>query len=83
MSNSSLVNYTKISPSKDEMSGKINKKITIHHMAGDLSVETCGNVFQTAEASANYGIGSDVGLHLFRDGETSGIVSGFGDSRSG
>ena len=66
MSNSSLVNYTKISPSKDEMSGKINKKITIHHMAGDLSVETCGNVFQTAEASANYGIGSDgrVGMYV-------------------
>ena len=66
MSNSSLVNYTKISPSKDEMSGKINKKITIHHMAGNLSVETCGNVFQTAEASANYGIGSDgrVGMYV-------------------
>lgn len=34
-------------------------KITIHHMAGNLSVETCGNVFQTREASANYGIGTD------------------------
>ena len=34
-------------------------KITIHHMAGNLSIETCGNVFQTREASANYGIGTD------------------------
>ena len=34
-------------------------KITIHHMAGNLSIETCGNVFKTREASANYGIGTD------------------------
>lgn len=34
-------------------------KITIHHMAGNLSIETCGSVFQTREASANYGIGTD------------------------
>lgn len=34
-------------------------KITIHHMAGDLPIETCGNVFKTREASANYGIGTD------------------------
>ena len=34
-------------------------KITIHHMAGNLSIETCGSVFQTREASAQYGIGSD------------------------
>ena len=56
--NSSLVNYTKISPMKNSgrkhptynPSGVIDK-ITIHHMAGNLSVETCGNVFQTREAS--------------------------------
>mgnify|MGYP000501047835 FL=1 len=36
-------------------------KITIHHMAGNLSVETCGNVFlnPNKQASSNYGIGSD------------------------
>lgn len=71
--NSSLVNYTKISPmqsgsrvnSRYNPSGKITV-ITIHHMAGNLSVETCGNVFQTREASANYGIGSDgrVGMYV-------------------
>lgn len=44
MSNSSLVNYTKISPNSDARKNSIHK-ITIHHMAGDLSVETCGNVF--------------------------------------
>lgn len=65
MSNSSLVNYTKISPNSDARQNSI-KKITIHHMAGDLSVETCGNVFQKREASANYGIGTDgrVGLYV-------------------
>lgn len=71
--NSSLVNYKKISPYRNSTrknstynpTGKITK-ITIHHMAGNLSVETCGKVFQTSGASANYGIGSDgrVGLYV-------------------
>lgn len=72
--NSSLVSYTKISPMKNSgrkhptynPSGVIDK-ITIHHMAGNLSVETCGNVFQTREASANYGIGSDGRIALYVD----------------
>lgn len=66
MSNSSLVNYTKISPHRRTRTGKISK-ITIHHMAGNLSVETCANVFQGSRvASSNYGIGSDgrVGLYV-------------------
>jgi hypothetical protein len=35
-------------------------------MAGNLSVETCGSVFQNKRASSNYGIGSDgrVGLYV-------------------
>lgn len=66
MSNSSLVNYTKISPHKDSPRRASIKKITIHHMAGNLSVETCGNVFQSREASSNYGIGTDgrVGMYV-------------------
>lgn len=67
MSNSSLVNYTKLSPNYNTRKNTI-KKITIHHMAGNLSVETCGNLFSSAlrGASANYGIGSDgrVGLYV-------------------
>lgn len=37
------------------------KKFTPHHMAGNLSVERCGQVFQDPKrnASSNYGIGSD------------------------
>lgn len=66
MSNSSLVNYTKISPNSTKPRKDAIKKITIHHMAGNISVETCGNVFQTREASANYGIGTDgrVGMYV-------------------
>ena len=59
MSNSKLVSYTKISPHRTSPRNDKIRKITVHHMAGNLSVETCGNVFQTRQASANYGIGSD------------------------
>ena len=66
MSNSNLVNYTKISPYKTTGRNHAIDTITIHCMAGNLSVETCGNVFQTAKASANYGIDSDgrVGMYV-------------------
>ena len=58
MSNSPLVVYTKLSPNH---SGKRTKKIdtiTIHCMAGNCSVETCGNLFANSarQASSNYGI---------------------------
>lgn len=65
--NSKLVSYTLISPNKGKRTSAI-KKITIHHMAGNLSVETCGRVFQNKdrEASSNYGIGSDgrIGMYV-------------------
>ncbi len=67
MSNSSLVDYTKISPNKSVRQGKISK-ITIHHMAGNLTVERCGDVFAptSRQASSNYGIGTDgrVGMYV-------------------
>ena len=68
MSNSSLVNYKRLSPNCSKPRNNKIKKITIHHMAGNLSVETCGNVFASSsrQASSNYGIGSDgrVGLYV-------------------
>lgn len=68
MSNSSLVNYTKISPNKTSPRNHTIDTITIHCMAGDLSVETCGNVFAptSRQASSNYGIGSDgrIGMYV-------------------
>ena len=68
MSNSSLVNHMHLSPNKSSRNGNKIRKITPHHMAGNLSVETCGNVFapSSRQASANYGIGTDgrVGLYV-------------------
>lgn len=66
MSNSPLVNYVKLSPHYDSRDGKKITDITIHHMAGNLTVEQCGNVFQNREASANYGIDGQgrVGLYV-------------------
>lgn len=65
--NSSLVDYIKLSPNYNPRNNKINK-ITVHHCAGDLSVEEIGNVFASPyrEASANYGIDSTgrVGLYV-------------------
>ena len=68
MSNSSLVCYTKISPNSTNPRNNTIKKITIHHMAGNLSIEECGNLFAnpSRQASSNYGIGTDgrVGLYV-------------------
>lgn len=68
MSNSSLVNYIKLSPNCTKPRKNKITKIVIHHMAGNLSVEECGNVFANAsrKASANYGIGTDgrVGMYV-------------------
>lgn len=68
MSNSKLVNYTKISPNSSTRTAKIDK-ITIHHMAGNLSVEACGNCFATTDrqASSNYGVGTDGRIGLYVD----------------
>ena len=68
MSNSSLICYTKISPNKSVPRSKAIDTITIHCMAGQLSVETCGNVFAptSRKASSNYGIGPDgrIGMYV-------------------
>lgn len=67
MSNSSLVSYTKISPHKTSPRSGTISKITIHHMAGKLSVEGCASCFLgSRQASSNYGIDSDgrVGMYV-------------------
>lgn len=56
MSNSPLVDYTLISPHKTSPRVYPITKITIHHMAGNLTVEQCGALFQRREAASNYGI---------------------------
>lgn len=68
MSNSALVSYTKISPFRTSPRNHKIDTITIHCMAGNFTVETCGNIFQRAgrNASSNYGIGSDgrIGMYV-------------------
>ena len=68
MSNSSLVDVTILSPNCNSPRNNEIKKITIHHMAGCLSVERCGNLFAdpARQGSSNYGIDSDgrVGLYV-------------------
>lgn len=67
MSNSSLVSYTRISPNKTTPRNHKIDTITIHCMAGDLSVESCGNLFakSSRQASSNYGIGSDGRIAMY------------------
>lgn len=69
MSNSSLIKYTKISPNKTSPRNHKIDTITIHCMAGNLTIERCGEVFASPErkASSNYGIGSDGRIGLYVD----------------
>lgn len=86
MSNSSLVNYTRISPNKTSPRQNKIDRITIHHMAGNLTVETCGNVFAptSRKASSNYGIGSDgrVGMYVEEKDRAWTSSSGANDHRA-
>lgn len=67
--NSPLISYKKISPNKTSPRNHRIDTITIHCMAGNLSVETCGNIFASASrkprASSNYGIGTDGRIALY------------------
>lgn len=67
MNNSPLVDTTIISPNSNNPRKDKIRKITIHHMAGNLSVELCGSIFSksTRGASSNYGIGSDGRIALY------------------
>ena len=57
--NSPLVSYVDLSPGNYGLRPGPITKITIHHMAGNLSVETCGRVFHNKKGNSNYGIGTD------------------------
>jgi len=60
------IDYTLISPNSSPRTAAIDT-ITIHCMAGDLTVEQCGRIFSNPsyQASSNYGIGSDGRLALY------------------
>lgn len=67
MSNSSLITYTKLSPNYSAPRTHKIDTITIHHMAGKLTVQECGQVFasSSAQASANYGVDNNGGIGLY------------------
>lgn len=67
MSNSSLIKYTKLSPNTYGKRTHSIDTISIHCMVGQLSVESCGNIFakNSADASSNYGIGSDGRIAMY------------------
>lgn len=68
MSNSSLVNYTKISPNRTSPRTHAIDTITIHCVVGQVTVESLGNIFAptSKQASSNYGIGKDgkIGMYV-------------------
>ena len=67
MSNSALICYTKLSPNHSGNRTHAIDTISIHCMAGNLSVESCGALFANSsrQASSNYGIGSDGRIALY------------------
>lgn len=69
MSNSPLVTYTKLSPNHSGKRRHAIDTVSIHCMAGNASVETCGALFADPArgASSNYGIGSDGRIALYVD----------------
>lgn len=68
MSNSPLVDYTKISKNKTSPRNHKIDTITIHCAVGQLSVESLGSWFsnKSSNVSSNYGIGSDgrIGMYV-------------------
>ena len=65
MSNSKLISYTKISPHRNSPRNHKIDTITIHCVVGQCAVEPLGELFQTKEASSNYGIGYDGKIAMY------------------
>ena len=86
MSNSSLVTYTKLSPNRTSPRTHKIDTITIHHMAGKLTVQECGQVFasSSAQASANYGVDNKggIGLYVNESDRSWATVSAKNDNRA-
>jgi len=69
MSNSTLINYTKLSPNHSGKRKYLIDRITPHCIVGQLSVETLGSIFANPnrKASCQYGIGADGRVGLYCD----------------
>lgn len=66
--NSSMIKYIYLSPNADFPRSEPIRKLTIHHMGENLTLEEAGSIFSQKDrrSSANYGIDSngDVGLYV-------------------
>lgn len=86
MSNSSLVEYTRISPNKTSPRNKAIDTITIHCVAGNVSIEAIGSVFapESRQASSNYGVGTDgrIGMYVEEKDRSWCTSSGANDHRA-
>lgn len=86
MSNSPLVVYTNMSPNKNSPRQATIDTITIHCMAGHLSIESCGAIFAQSSrgASSTYGVGDDgrIGLYVDEGDRTWCTSSGSNDHRA-
>lgn len=71
MSNSPLVVHTRISPNSNNPRNHAIDTITIHHMAGNQTIESLGASFADPSrgGSSNYGIGSDGRIALYVEEE--------------
>ena len=69
MSNSSLVQYTKLSPNHSGKRTMTIDRITPHCAVGQCTAESLGEWFSksTTKASSNYGIGTDGKIALYVD----------------
>lgn len=67
MSNSPLVNYTKISPNRTSPRNHVIDTITIHCTAGQGTAKSIGDIFAPSSrgASSNYGIGRDGSIGMY------------------
>lgn len=67
MSNSSLVQYTLLSPNRNSPRKNTIDTVTVHCVCGQLSVESLGDIFAKPSrgASSNYGIGFDGRIALY------------------
>lgn len=86
MAYSSLVTYKKFSPSYGSRGGATIDTVTIHCMAGNLSVQSCGELFYQRSycASSNYGVDSigTIGVYVDEDYRSFCTSSRANDSRA-
>lgn len=86
MSNSSLVNFTRISPNRNSPRSSKIDTISIHCVVGQCSVETLGSIFASSsrEASSNYGIGYDgrIGMYVEEKDRSWCTSSAYNDNRT-